>query len=56
MAQTLYKGAGLGSEEPKPHFCQLDFLASKGAGGGQAYDGDDTEMIYPKSMQIKFFG
>lgn len=36
-------------------FCQLDFLALKGP-GGQAYDGDDTEMIYPKSMQIKFFG
>lgn len=32
MAQTLYKDAGLGSERPKPHFCQLDFLALKGAG------------------------
>lgn len=55
MAQTLYKSTGLGSEGPKPHFCQLDFLALKGA-RGQAYDGDDTEMIYPESMQIKFFG
>ena len=55
MAQTLYKSTGLGSEGPKPHFCQLDFLALKGA-RGQAYNGDDTEMIYPKSMQIKFFG
>lgn len=54
MAQTLYKSTGLGSEGPKPHFCQLDFLALKGA-RGQAYDGDDTEMIYPESMQIKFF-
>ena len=55
MAQTLYKSTGPGSEGPKPHFCQLDFLALKGA-RGQAYNGDDTEMIYPKSMQIKFFG
>lgn len=47
MAQTLYKGAGQGSEGPKTHFCQLDFLASKGT-RGQAYDGNDTEMIYPK--------
>lgn len=45
MAQTLYKGTGLGSEGPKPHFCQFDFLALKGA-RGQAYGGDDTEMIY----------
>lgn len=46
---------GWALEGPKPHFCQLDFLALKGA-RGQAYDGDNTEMIYPKSMQIKFFG
>lgn len=54
MAQTLYKVQGWALRGPIP-FCQLDFLALKRA-RGQAYSGDDTEMIYPKSMQIKFFG
>lgn len=55
MAQTLYKKIqGRVPRAPTP-FCQLEVVALKGS-KGQAYGGDDTEMVYPIPMQVKFFG
>lgn len=55
IAQTTVQGYRAGLWGAQTPFLPTWFSSIEGT-GGQAYGGDDTEMIYPKSMQIKFFG